>query len=187
MHTDRFPAPPGDDVSLQAYSKGPWSPAELDPPPRATSRRQWLVALLGVGIGGLAVSLLRPGRVSAGGGSTAGRVAPDSRPEPGWLTDMLELPEAELIRQAGDFERVSRSHLDDERVADGFERLLRAVLRSRRRERDMAGACAVRTLGMLGRADIVRAYRTKIAANDLPQTASEVRQLLTLEAPARRR
>ena len=192
MHNGRFPAAPPASLTSAPYEPAAWSAAELDPEgaPR-TDRRQWLLAMGGVLFGGVVATGagLLSGRLELSGSAAAGRepVVPRAGlpPVPDWAEQMLVVPEDELIRMAGDYERMSRQHLGDARLAAGFERLLRVAARSMRAEADLAASCAVRSLAKLDRIDIVEAWLPRLGRTTaLPRAAAEARRMVDEAYPA---
>jgi hypothetical protein len=193
MHQGRFPesCPPAPGHTL-SYARGPWTHAELDPDqPARIGRRQWLVAVSGV-CAGLALapawSLLGGAGSQPGpaGGSTEAPPAPGARSAPAWTLALLDAPHQELVAAAGDLERVS--FCADPRLVPVFERLLDAILAAPGPEADQAGPCAVRSLGRLGRLDLVAARRARAeVAPGLPLTAAAMAVELQREARELRR
>ena len=112
-----------------------------------TSRRALFAGLGGVALGLAASKLGSLAQLPESAQATA--------PLPDWAQDMLRLPEPELVRLAGEFERKSMRFQGARELGACFERLYVAARHSRRPEAGMAAACAVRSLERVGRLDLL--------------------------------
>ena len=189
MHQGAFPDPHSPRCTPEPYAPGRWRPEDLDPdaPPRR-SRRDWLLAAAGL-LAGLCASPWLPwprggaaaGRESNAAPAAAGRTAPRGTLE--WALGATAWPAAELLAAAGDLERVATRYRSECHLVAVFERLLDVALQSQAEEAGMAGACALRSLGRLGRADLVREVEPRVAERtDFPQLMTELRRQLQLAA-----
>lgn len=98
---------------------------------------------------------------------------------PEWAVALQYATVDELISAAGDLEMVSSRFRSDHRLVPCFVRLLDVVLGGRHPDGDVAGACAVRSLHRLGRADLVRAQRSALVLRpDLTATQRAVENVL---------
>jgi len=142
------------------------------------TRRGLLAGLVGFATGAGAVSVWR-------GGSA--RAEPLAQPRSGdvvrgtveWALWMLTQPPEDMLSAAGDLERVSMRWRSDGRLVPCFQRLLDLALGYDVPYVDQAGACAVRSLGRLGRADLVNAAAPRVEARaDRPDMSAALVETL---------
>ena len=183
MHSGKFPTAPSS-PSAQAYVPGTWSTAELEPQAAQSTRRQWMVGVFGLVAGASitwGVGAATGGAVEAKTDTSSETALPETPASalPEWALKLETAPAEDLLRWAGDLEKLSRMHRMETRLVPTFERLLDTVLTSEGQYVDMAGACAVRGLDRLGRADSVQVRRRKLMSrSDLVETRSVADQLL---------
>lgn len=141
--------------------------AVLDEP--VLSRRHLAGALLCLGAGAVAGFRFRAGPTAADD-TRAGpgtEDPPTRRADLAWALSMAARSDRDLLEAAGDLEMVGVRHRDDRRLIAVFDRLLDAALGSTDVDLlvlDVAGACAVRSLGRLGADALVEARAADLLA-----------------------
>ena len=205
MHRGSFPRPPRPLSDPAPYARDVAAPApesaDVPPPePAALSRRGWLLvaaSAVAVPLAALYGGMARPvggrdgderpaGDADAPGqrGAAANGVEPPAPAAaaalaPQWAVALQYATDVELIAAAGDLEMVSSRFRSDRRLVPCFVRLLDIVLGGSHSDGDAAGACAVRSLHRLGRADLVQAQRSAVARRpDLAATQRAVERIL---------
>lgn len=171
---------------------GPQGALEVDS--ARADRRAFIVGLSGLIAGTVGGSLLAgwgTGGVDSGAGRSSEVLASDESNEeglPSWASEMKSMDDETLLLMAGEFERRSARHRKDSEAAPGFERLLSLALSSRRREADMAAACAIRSLQRLGRTDLVAIWADDVRRQpQLSEANQELEDILDRALRKRRR
>lgn len=177
MHQGRFERP-----AAGSYRRGTWPEDSLEPPRLpTTTRRGFLLSALGVlsfgaGIGFAAGWLSGRRSVEAGSGAPERHAATGAVGGlPDWAQEMLRVDAETLLQRAGDYERLSRRELDHD-LSPCFERLLDVASAASPHIGDSASACALRTLGKLGRHDLVDAWAARGLA--FPESQAEVQAIV---------
>lgn len=158
-----------------AFELRPPEVAGLGPPGEASRGRRAFLRGAGLFLLGFSVPV---GYLRLGG--AAPRKARAARSDlPAWVRRMLALPAADLVRQAGEFERLSLRDPPGPRAGEAFERLLALAIARGGPLGDAAAACALRSLERIGRLDLVAAWVSGLRARrDLPEARRELTAIL---------